>query len=77
MVGTQPTRTSFREILSEIAAQDRRPQINIALSNGNRLSLANWQLGEDCVIESWPNGDVRYLVPNAQIVVVEVTEQST
>jgi hypothetical protein len=72
-----PIPGAFREILADVAAQDPRPKINVALSNGNRISLANWRLGEDCVIEAWPNGDARYLIPNAQIVVVEITEPSS
>jgi hypothetical protein len=34
--------------------------------------LADWYLASDCVIERWPDGSPRHLVPIAQIVVVEV-----
>jgi hypothetical protein len=33
-------------------------------------------LAEDCVIESWPNGSPRYLVPNAQIVLIEIPKET-
>jgi hypothetical protein len=50
-------------------------QINIGLANGNRVSLANWEFAGDCLIERWPNGGPRYLVPLAQIVIIEVPER--
>lgn len=67
--------SSFKDILAEVAGREPRPQINVALANGNRVSLANWYLAEDSVVERWPNGGLRYVVPIAQMVVIEVPEQ--
>jgi hypothetical protein len=64
--------SSFRDLLVEISAREPRPQINVALTNGNRVSLANWYLATDCIVERWPNGSPRHLVPIAQIVAIEV-----
>jgi hypothetical protein len=66
---------SFKDLLADIAAREPRPQINVALANGNRVSLTNWYLATDCVIECWPNGRPRYLVPYAQIVLIEVPKE--
>jgi hypothetical protein len=67
--------SSFRDLLTEISAREPRPQINVALTNGNRVSLADWCLAADCVIERWPDGSPRQLVPIAQIVVIEVAHR--
>jgi hypothetical protein len=66
---------SFTDLLREISAREPRPQINVALTNGNRVSLADWYLAADCVVERWPNGSPRQLVPMAQIVVIEVARE--
>jgi hypothetical protein len=63
--------SSFKDILAEISGREPRPQINVALANGNRVSLADWYLAEDCLIERWPNGSPRHLVPIAQIVLID------
>jgi hypothetical protein len=63
--------SSFKDILAEMAGREPRPQINVGLANGNRVSFASWYLTEDCLIERWPNGKPRYLVPIAQIVIIE------
>jgi hypothetical protein len=62
------------ELLAEVHAREPRPPINVALTNGNRLSLDDWYAGEDCLVERWPNGSPRYLVPFTQVVLVEVAE---
>ena len=64
--------SSFRDLLAEISGREPRPQINVALTNGNRVSLTDWYLAADCVIERWPDGSPHHLVPIAQIVVIEV-----
>jgi hypothetical protein len=66
---------SFRDVLAEISARVPLPQINVALTNGNRVSLTDWYLATDCVIERWPNGSPHHLVPIAQIVAVEVPRE--
>lgn len=68
--------TSLKGILAEIAGREPRPQINVAQTNGKRISLTNWYLTEDSVVERWPNGSPRYLVPIAQMVVIEVPEEN-
>lgn len=62
-------------ILTEIHAHEPRPQISVTLTNGNRVSLDDWDLAEDGLIERWPNGTPRYLVPIAQVVLVEIEEE--
>ena len=64
--------SSFSEILSSLGQSRPVPNINVSLANGHRISLAEWALGGDCLVERWPNGSVRYLIPLTQIVSVEV-----
>jgi hypothetical protein len=68
---------SFTETLKEIADQPRRPRINISLANANRVSLVNWDFAGDCLIDSWPNGKPRYVIPLAAIVMVEILESES
>lgn len=63
---------SFMQLLAEIGARAPCPPINVTLTNGNRLSLDDWSHAEDCLIERWPDGSPRYLVPLAQVVVIEI-----
>ena len=66
------TPSSFAEILSSLGQSSPVPNINVSLANGHRISLAEWALAGDCLMERWPNGSARYLIPLAQIVSVEV-----
>jgi hypothetical protein len=63
------------ELLAEVHGREPCPQINVALTNGNRLSFDDWYVSEDCLVERWPNGRPRYLVPFTQVVVVEVAQE--
>ena len=64
--------SSFAEILSSLGQNRPVPTVNVSLANGHRISLAEWALEGDCLAERWPNGSARYLIPLAQIVLVEV-----
>ncbi len=64
--------SSFPDILTKIADRESRPLINVGLTDGNRISLSNWTFEGDCLVEHWPKGSVRYLIPLSQIAVVEV-----
>lgn len=67
--------SSVKDMLAAIAGREPPcPQINIAMANGHRISLTNWYLAEDAVVERWPNGSPRYLVLIGQMVVVEIPE---
>jgi hypothetical protein len=50
------------------------PRISLSLTDGNRLSMIAWSLTGDCLVELWPNGNLRHLVPLAQIVAIEVAD---
>lgn len=65
---------SLTELLAEIHAREPRPQINVTLTNGNRLTLDDWDAAGDCLVERWPDGNTRYLVPFARVVLVEIPE---
>jgi hypothetical protein len=65
----------FSDVLSTISKSKPRPSINVGLTDGNRIRLTNWQLAEDCLVEQWPSGHPRYLVPVSQIVSVEIPDQ--
>ena len=66
------TTSSFSEILSGLGQSRPVPNINVSLANGLRISLAEWAHAGDCLVEHWPNGNARYLIPLTQIVSVEV-----
>jgi hypothetical protein len=36
--------------------------------------LSNWTLASDCLIDHWPSGKPRYLIPLLQIVAIEILE---
>jgi hypothetical protein len=42
-----------------------------------RVSLDNWDLAGDCLIDRWPNGKPRYVIPLAAIVMVEILESES
>ena len=65
---------SFSEILGNSGARDPKPSIALGLSDGNRLSLDQWEILDDCVASRWPNGSVRFLIPFSSVVSVEITE---
>ena len=65
--------SSFAEILSSLGQSRPVPNINVSLANGHRISLAEWAHSGDCLVERWPDGSARYLIPLAQIVSIEVT----
>jgi hypothetical protein len=67
--------SSFAEILSSLGHSRPVPNINVSLANGHRISLAEWAHAGDCLVESWPNGSPRYLIPLAQVVSIEVAGQ--
>jgi hypothetical protein len=64
--------SSFAEVLSSLAQGRPVPKINVSLADGHRVSLTEWAYAGDCLVEHWPNGSPRYLIPLAQIVSVEV-----
>jgi hypothetical protein len=64
----------FAEALVEIAAIQPRPPINVSLTDRTRLNLSNWTLASDCLIDHWPSGKPRYLIPLLQIVAIEMLE---
>ena len=70
----QTSASTFRDILAELSGREPRPQINVALADGNRVSLSSWHLAKDCVLERWPDGSLRFLVPIAQIVFIETPQ---
>jgi hypothetical protein len=71
------SRRSFVDTLSEIADKSRRPRINVSLMDTNRVSLVNWDLAGDCLIDFWPNGKPRYVIPLTAIVIVEILESES
>jgi hypothetical protein len=38
------------------------------------VSLTNWVFAGDCLIDFWPSGTPRYVVPLSQVVIIEVLE---
>jgi hypothetical protein len=68
---------SFAETLNEIADKARRPRINVSLADRNRVSLVNWDFADDCLVDSWPNGKPRLVIPLAAIVMVEILESES
>jgi hypothetical protein len=67
-------KSSAADLLSKISEGGSHPRISVGLADGNRVSLANWHLAGDCLIENWPNGKLRYIVPLARIVIIEVAD---
>jgi hypothetical protein len=60
--------------LARLEQMDPRPNIDVGLIDRNRVRLAHWQVVGGCLVEHWPNGNARYIIPLSQIVVVEVME---
>jgi hypothetical protein len=38
------------------------------------MTLSNWQLGDDCLIEYSPKGVPKHLVPFSQIATIEIAD---
>jgi hypothetical protein len=72
--GSTASESSLTGILSKVAGGERPSKINVSLTDGNRISFANWGLAEDCLIERWQDGRPRYVVPMAQIVIIELPD---
>jgi hypothetical protein len=68
---------SFVDTLNETADKSPRPRINVGLMDRTRVSLDNWDLAGDCLIDRWPNGKPRYVIPLAAIVMVEILESES
>jgi hypothetical protein len=60
--------------LEKLGRRKPLPTIDIALADGNRISLEHWRLEDDCVVGFGPDDAPRYLVPIEQIVLIEITE---
>jgi len=65
---------SFASTLAKVAETKPCPRLNVGLANGNRVSLVNWELVGDCLREHRSSGRLHYLVPLAQIVIIEVLD---
>lgn len=65
------SRSSYADILAQVAEREPCPRLNAGLADGNRISLTNWTFSGDCLIEHWPDGSPRYVVPLAQIALIE------
>ena len=60
--------------LIELASNAQRPRINVGLIDRNRVSLTNWDFAGDCLIDFWPSGTPRYLIPLSAVVIIEVLQ---
>jgi hypothetical protein len=69
------SRSSVADFLSELSDSGSHPRISVGLADGNRVSLLNWNLAGDCLVENWPNGKLRYIVPLPRIVIIEVMDE--
>lgn len=65
---------SLRQELARLEAMQPKPQIGVGLVDRNRVRLLNWTLLEDCLLERWPGGGARYLIPLTQVVLIEIQE---
>jgi len=65
---------SIRNELARLAALTPKPHIGVGLVDRNRVRLLNWTLLADGLLERWPSGSTRYLIPLGQIVLIEVQE---
>jgi hypothetical protein len=65
---------SLVDTLNELANNPQRPRINIGLIDRNRITLTNWVFGGDCLIDHWPNGSPRHIIPLSAIVIMEVLQ---
>ncbi len=65
---------SLRKELARLEAMDPKPHIGVGLVDRNRVRLLNWKLLSDCLVERWPSGGPRYLIPLGQIVLIELQE---
>ena len=70
------SRSLLRDVLSKLSDTTAPPRINVSLTDGNRLNLNAWGLTGDCLIERWPSGSPRRLVLLAQIVTIEIPDES-
>jgi hypothetical protein len=64
--------SSLADRLLEIAQRDPQPRIDVGLIDRNRNSLDHWQLERDCLVGFGPGGAPRFLIPLAQVVIVEI-----
>jgi hypothetical protein len=67
--------SQFADILLKVSQSKSPLSINVGLTDGNRIRLTNWALAGDCLVEQWPNGNPRYLIPVSQIVSVEIPDK--
>ena len=65
---------SLVETLNELASNPQRPRINVGLIDRNRISMTNWVFGGDCLIDYWPSGTARHVIPLTAIVIIEVLQ---
>jgi hypothetical protein len=63
--------SSLAQALSKIGADEAHPRINVGLTDGNRVSLQNWEIAGDCIVERRQDGSLEYLVSLAQVVIIE------
>lgn len=66
--------SSFADLLREASESASAPGLHVGLTDGNRVSLSNWRLAQDCLVEYGPKGRLRQLIPFAQIALVEFRE---
>ncbi|HEX6998650.1 MAG TPA: hypothetical protein VF322_10925 [Gammaproteobacteria bacterium] len=65
---------SLRETLGRLQQTEPKPQLGVGLVDRNRVRLTNWQLLGDCLVERWPSGGLRYLIPLHQIVLIDLAD---
>jgi hypothetical protein len=66
------TQRSFADTLVELANNGQSPRINVGLTDRNRVTLTKWVFAGDCLIDFWPSGTPRHIVPLSQVVIIEV-----
>lgn len=66
---------SLAEILKSLAEEEPRPRLSISLTDGNRVSLSNWESADDCLVEYSGKGAPAQLVPLSQIAAIEIPDQ--
>jgi len=62
---------SLAHALAEIGAGEAHPRINVGLTDGNRVSLQNWEIAGNCLVERRQDGSLEYVVSLAQVVIIE------
>ncbi|HEY8520042.1 MAG TPA: hypothetical protein VIN61_08185 [Gammaproteobacteria bacterium] len=65
---------SLRDTLGRLERAEPKPQLGVGLVDRNRVRLTNWQLRGDCLVERWPSGAPRYLIPLHQIVLIDLAD---